>query len=440
LNIIPRFFLLVSLYIINKTIIQHKIKKYFRPRNIFTPDEPYARITKDTKVDMLRPKLAKIFLLLLLSFFSCQKVNQKLYSDINLHPTNRKGSFASKQTIEGLLYEIWDSGFIRKNDLTQKEILNNAYGVFRKAPKTLSEPEGRAYYEKRKGKKDLLMLNSSLFGHLEPAKKQPHMDKVRVKKLDREIRATLVHELFHDFWHNILDQRKRFLFSVEAEIFFIELMLSKSEHQKQQFLDYIGTGLQASLDFESFEVLLEIQDIYSLEKISTELFSILAGRAYSGESVIPRQFRKYYSVLVSDEVLYADLFFSSQDSGLERKNRQPENPEYLSEIKKSSEEHPDSIDAKDKNGFTLLHHAAYSGNKEIAQFLIDRGADTCAKATPWAWTPSFLASLQGHSEISEALFKTGMQLDSKDIHGEIPQEIASKAGHERIVEILRASH
>jgi len=404
---------------------------------MFTPGHKKAKIEQYGEFGVRCPKLMKIIFLFLLSLSFCQKADYKLFSDVKLHPTSRKGSFASKQTIEGLLYEIWDSGFIRKNNLTQQEILNNAYGVFRKAPKTLSEPEGRAYYHQRDGQKDLLMLNTSLFGHLEPAPKPPHMDKVNIKRLDRRIRATLVHELFHDFWHNILDERKRYLFTSEGEIFFIELMLSKTELEKQQLLSEIGIGQNEAFDFESFEVLLEIKDIYNFEKLGTELFSTMAGRAFSGKTIIPKQFKKYYSFLLSDEVLNTDHFFSSQDSGQKRKNRRPENPRYLSEIKKSLEEHPDSINAKDKNGFTLLHHATYSGNKDIAQFLIDRGADTRAKVTSYAWTPFFLASLQGYLEISEAFIKkTGMQLDDKDRRGRSLIHLAAQEGHRDLVELL----
>lgn len=372
----------------------------------------------------------------MLALCACQKSHQKLYSDIKLHPANRKGSFASKQTIQGLLYEIWDSGFIRKNDLTKKEILNNDYGVFRKAPKTLTDPEGRAYYHRRHGKKDLLMLNASLFGHLEPAPKPPHMDKVRVKKLDKGIRATIVHELFHDFWHNILDGKKRYLFTDEGEIFLIELMLAKTEQEKQRFLDDFGIGNQGPADFASFGVLLEIKDIYVPEKFGTELYAILAGRAFSEESVIPEQFEKYYSALVSDAVLHKNRIFLSQDPAQTGKNRRTENPEYLSVIKKNLEKNPESLNTKDINGFTLLHHAAYSGNLGAVGFLIAKGGQTEAKAFPHAWTPLFLASLKGHVEISEELIKAGVQTDVKDTRGRSPLHLAALRGHVKLVELL----
>lgn len=61
--------------------------------------------------------ITRLLLMLILPY--CHKADYKLYSNIHLHPTNRKGSFASKKTIEGLLYEIWNSGFMKKNNHTQ---------------------------------------------------------------------------------------------------------------------------------------------------------------------------------------------------------------------------------------------------------------------------------------------------------------------------------
>ncbi len=374
-----------------------------------------------------------MIIFLILSLCCCQRAGYKLFSNVKLQPTSRKGSFASKETMEGLLYEIWDSGFIRKNVLTKKEILDNAYGIFRKAPEALSDPEGRAFYQNRKGKKDLLMLNANLFGHLEPAPKQPHIENVRVKKLDKGIRPTLVHELFHDFWYDILDQRKRFLFSVEAEIFFMELFLAKSEQEKHQFLREFGIGSYGTIDFESFEVLREIQDIYRLEKWGTEIFAILAGRAYSGKTVIPKPFKKYYAVLLSDEVLDRAQFSSPSPSGQRGKIQAAKQAADLAALKTSLEKNPDQIISRDENGFTPLHHAAYSGNLEAAQLLIEKGTDLDAKATGLDWTALFLASLRGHKQIAEFLIDNGAYTGVKDAKGRSPVHIAALRGHQELI-------
>jgi ankyrin repeat protein len=280
------------------------------------------------------------------------------------------------------------------------------------------------------------MLNANLFGHLEPAPKLPHMKKVRVKKLDKGIRPTLVHELFHDFWYDVLDQRKRFLFSVEAEIFFMELLLAKTELEKKQFLWELGINPQGNIDFESYEVLREIQDIYRMEKLGTEIFAILAGRAYSGKTVIPKPFQKYYSMLLSDEVLDRGHSLSPPPSGQEGKIQAAKQAADLAELKTSIEKNPNLIHIQDQSDFTLLHHASFSGNLEAVQLLIEKGADLSARATGISWTPFHLASLRGHKKIVEYLIGHGAHAEVKDAKGRSPVHIASLRGHQELIALL----
>ena len=64
------------------------------------------------------------------------------------------------------------------------------------------------------------------------------------------------------------------------------------------------------------------------------------------------------------------------------------------------------MNAKSKYGVTPLHYAAGYGHKEIAELLIDKGADVDAKAdngiTPLDW-----AIDRKHSEITDLLRKHG---------------------------------
>lgn len=433
---------------------------------------------------MKYPKCIAALLLFLSPFLCCQKSRYKLYPDIELRPTSKKGSFPSKQTIQGLLYEIWESGFIRKNEITKKEILDNAYGIFRKAPKILSEPEGRAYYQNREGKKDLLMLNARLFGHLEPEPKQPHMDKVRIRKLDRRILATIVHELFHDFWHNVLDGRDRYLFAAEAEIFFIGLIVARAERLKQAgpgrtHPDYIRIP-----DDETFDVLLEILDIYSLDKVSKELYSVLAGQAFSGKSIIPQPFRKYYAVLISDDFLktsgshpslhypndsgdiedgletiialcsWTPLFLASFTGDLESaegliktgapvdsQDNRGRTPLHIAAFRGHREliglllQQGANIGSKDAAGMTPLHWAALGGRKTTASFLLDQGADEKAKDYS-SQTPLHLASFCGDEELAALLIDEGAAVDAQDIRRETALHVAAFCGHQKAAERL----
>jgi ankyrin repeat protein len=374
--------------------------------------------------------------LLLLSLFSCKNSGYKLYSDVNLHPTSRRGSIASKQTIEGLLYEIWESGFIRKNELTQQEILNNAYGIFRRAPKAMSDPDGRAIYQRRAGTKDLLLLSSRLFGHLEPAPKPPQLDNVRVKRLDKRIRATLVHELFHDFWHNLLDKRKKLLFSRETELFFMELLLAKTEKEKRQFLRNLGSVQLDDMAFDSFAVLLEILGLYRIEKWGPELFATLAGRAYSGKTIIPESLRKYYSFLISDSVLYRNRILDPSRAELKEKIQTGLYTDNLEELKLSLEENPALVSRVDRNGFVPLHHATYANNLDAIQLLIESGADITAKESNCAWTPLLLATHIGQMEIVQWLIDQGAGINRKDAKGRSLIHIAAQRGQEELMEMF----
>jgi len=249
----------------------------------------------------------KTAILLALAVSSCRTADSILYSDISLDPMARRGSTASQETIEGLLFEIWDSGFFQKNDLVKEEILNNVYGVFRKPRTTLSEPGGRAYFQSRGGQKDLLMLNARLFKHIEPTPKPAHMKKIVVRRLDDNIRSTIVHELFHDFWNNLLDEKRRQLFTREAEMFFIELLPAEAAEDVTHLLDDFRYQRPEEALTKFFEVLHELREIYGHEKaIRTELYATLAGLAYSGVTIIPESLKKYYVGILSDETLNAN--------------------------------------------------------------------------------------------------------------------------------------
>lgn len=250
------------------------------------------------------PKIVIAPFLVVLALTCCQTEALKLYPDIKLNPQARKRTFTKKDTIENLMFKIWSSGFFRKNDLIKEEIQNNTYGVFRNSVKHGPASEGRAYFHRIEGIRDRLILNARLFGHFEMETNPAPWSKVIRKPIDRRIRATIVHELCHDFWHNILDERKRYLFSGEAEIFFIELMMAETEEDRSQFINNSGLGQQGEAYFERFKRLLEAREIYSHDKvIGTELYSIIAEKAYSGTIIIPKQFKKYYLGILSDEAL-----------------------------------------------------------------------------------------------------------------------------------------
>jgi len=206
---------------------------------------------------------------------------------------------ANKESIESLLAEIWKSGFLRKNELIKKEILNNNYGLFHKGREFSSLKKRRAYYIKEKVKKDRVMLNKNLFYHIGLDSKGKY-----IIPIEKKIKATIVHELFHDFWHNILDERKKLLFLIEAEIFFFEVMKAKTKEDKVMFLNNIGLNEPSEDDFKPYEELHDLKECYSDKKFfGSELYSIIASMAFSGKMIIPKQLRKFYYSILSDSAL-----------------------------------------------------------------------------------------------------------------------------------------
>ncbi|MGD9346632.1 MAG: hypothetical protein PVH84_12260 [Candidatus Aminicenantes bacterium] len=244
--------------------------------------------------------LWKTTLIAVLALTSCQSFDLEIYPDVNIRSRKGYNSSLSKSCVESLLAEIWYSDFLNRNELNETEILNNNYGIFGKGSTFAQDTDGRACFIIEEGYSDLVLLNKKLFPHLE----RDQAGKAKAKERDRHIIATLLHELFHDFWYNTLDFQKRFMFSAEAEIFFREIEMIKTTQDKLLFLKDIGYQSPEESDFEPFEELQIVKKSYTDEKFfGTELYSIIADRAYSGKIIIPKPFRKFYNGIVSERVL-----------------------------------------------------------------------------------------------------------------------------------------
>lgn len=252
---------------------------------------------------MRNSKLLKAYLLLVVTLTSCSRVlriESEIYPNLELKSDFRYRKTADKTTIESLLVEVWTSGFLRKNELIEEEILNNNYGIFRADSESSSLKKTRARYIKEKGQKDKVMLSTSLFSHFVHSSNRMIVHRT----LDRRIKATLIHELFHDFWHNILDERKKFLFSIEAEIFFLEAMMAEKKQDKVMFLRNAGLNEPSKDDFKPYDELQDLKKNYTDQKFfGSELYSIIADRAFSGKMIIPKQLRKFYYGILSESAL-----------------------------------------------------------------------------------------------------------------------------------------
>ena len=61
-----------------------------------------------------------------------------------------------------------------------------------------------------------------------------------------------------------------------------------------------------------------------------------------------------------------------------------------------------NVNAKDEDGYTLLHYAAEEGNLEVAKFLVSKGANAKAKNNDGA-TPLDLAKECDNKEVMQYL-------------------------------------
>ncbi len=80
------------------------------------------------------------------------------------------------------------------------------------------------------------------------------------------------------------------------------------------------------------------------------------------------------------------------------------------------EKTPQLVEARDPQGMTLLHYAAYGRSPELVNFLVDRGAETGAKDTQ-GHTPLHIAAMNDGAEVAGALLERGAVLEARDDYG-----------------------
>jgi len=95
------------------------------------------------------------------------------------------------------------------------------------------------------------------------------------------------------------------------------------------------------------------------------------------------------------------------------------------------------VDAKDEDGSTPLHLAALMGYKEIAELLIAKGADVNAKKDDGSWTSLHSAAMTGSNEIVGLLIAAGADVNAKDAYGRTPLDWAIVDNHTEIADLLR---
>lgn len=89
-----------------------------------------------------------------------------------------------------------------------------------------------------------------------------------------------------------------------------------------------------------------------------------------------------------------------------------------------------SVGAKDSRSMSLtpLHLAAYLGSLDIAQFLVQHGADCWAKEVRGS-NPLHVAALGGHTRVVEFLLSSQVNVDVRNNFDETPLHLAASKGH-----------
>src|SRR5713101_2081883 len=92
------------------------------------------------------------------------------------------------------------------------------------------------------------------------------------------------------------------------------------------------------------------------------------------------------------------------------------------------ETRPSAVNVRDSDGNTPLHAAAAVNAREIANFLLNHGADVNARRDNGA-SPVHLAAHSGHADMVELLLLHGANPNAKAARGLTPLHMAAAAGH-----------
>ncbi len=95
------------------------------------------------------------------------------------------------------------------------------------------------------------------------------------------------------------------------------------------------------------------------------------------------------------------------------------------EIIKFLVEKGSTINVKDKQGWTPLIWASWSGMDKIVAFLIEKGADVNAK-TDKGWTALMAASLRGYDKVVKILVEKNADKTLKNVEGKTALDIAKQ--------------
>jgi ankyrin repeat protein len=111
----------------------------------------------------------------------------------------------------------------------------------------------------------------------------------------------------------------------------------------------------------------------------------------------------------------------------------------LATVRALLRDNPDLVFKKDSDGLTPLHHAAYGGRKDVAEFLLANKAEVNAKNNGGRM-PLQEAALYARKDVAELLLANKAEVNAKDPIGRTPLHEAAAGGYKDVVELLLANN
>ncbi|KAJ6633300.1 Ankyrin repeat domain-containing protein 49 [Pseudolycoriella hygida] len=125
-----------------------------------------------------------------------------------------------------------------------------------------------------------------------------------------------------------------------------------------------------------------------------------------------------------------DEIYEDEDphSTLERKILWATNEGKIDIVRTILNAKPSCVHAKDDDGYTPLHRACYNNNVELAQLLIQYGADVNA-LTNFKWTPLHSSCQWSNSKCVAMLLQYGANVNSRTDGDQTPLHIAASVSN-----------